>query len=474
MMKVLLLLTLAASILETRALLTSPRGMLRVCKSSLRMTSNSHEEAKQVAIIGAGAAGLAAARAFLRANESSSVKFEVSVFESRQSIGGIWDYGSTKSAVSNGEKSSAFNGEKKAGPMYKNLRTNLPKELMAFREFPWTSPDESYVTHSQVNKYLNDYCDEFGLRKCVKFGCSVKQLTVLDDKSKVETEWPQISIQWKHQESTRQQIFDTVCICNGHYALPSIPNLPGMQSFKGQILHAIEYDTPDSYANKTVLCIGARASGADIAKEIGLVATKVYLSDSSCIERKEYGNVVLMPRTLSANKEGGVHFSNEADAVRDIDVIIFCSGYDYDFPFINEDSKIDLKFVQGERRVTPLYEQLWHAKYPSVAFIGLPHSVVPFPMFEIQANVVREVCQLQFTGQDGILPPSTERLKAAELDAASGGPDDPGRIQDTHFLGSYQWDYCRKLAKLGGFYDQSTENYISTNKVRLCCDRIFS
>jgi hypothetical protein len=86
-------------------------------------------------------------------------------------------------------------------------------------------------------------------------------------------------------------------------------------------------------------------------------------------------------------------------------------------------------------------------------------------LFEIQANAVRIASQQQNAGINGFLPSLSERLKHAEKAALSGGPDDPGRVQDTHFLGSYQWDYCRRLAKISGFYDKEIENYIATNKV---------
>lgn len=277
-------------------------------------------------------------------------------------------------------------------------------------------------------------------------------------------------VAWKCDGETYQQTFDNVLICNGHYALPSYPNLQGIDAFKGRVIHAIEYDNPDEFKGKTVLCVGARASGADIAREIGQVANKVYLSDSTSAEKKEFDtNVVLMPRTQHVDEEGVVHFSssqtNQEQEVGDIDVIIFCSGYDYCFPFINKDSNLDLQCVPGERRVSPLYEQLWHANYPSISFIGLPHSVVPFPLFEIQANAVRIASQQQNSGISGFLPSLSERQKHAEKAALSGGPDDPGRVQDTHFLGSHQWDYCLGLAKISGFYDKDIENYIATNKV---------
>ncbi len=80
-----------------------------------------------------------------------------------------------------------------------------------------------------------------------------------------------------------------MCICNCHYAVPSFPPISGLKGFLGTVIHAVEYDYPDDFAGKTVLCVGARASGGDISREIGSVAdTRVYLSNLTCNWREEF------------------------------------------------------------------------------------------------------------------------------------------------------------------------------------------
>lgn len=407
-------------------------------------------ETKKIGIIGGGAAGLATARAFLRENEhNQNTQYDVTVLESRDSIGGIWKYeDQTKTG--------------KDRPMYRNLRTNLPKELMAFRELPWggDGKEASYVTHKDVLEYLELYANKFDLQKCINFRSTVKHLKVLDNE--------QISLEWTTSTGengnveTHRETFDNVCVCNGHYARPSIPKLRGFDNFRGNFIHAIEYDNPEPYTGKTVLCVGARPSGLDLCREIALVAKHVYLSDSTCDKMQTFGNVFLMPRTQSVDADGAVHFyspnfTKEEHVADDIDAIVFCSGYDYDFPFIDEESNINITFTPGERRVQPLYEQTWHAEVPTLSFIGIPHSIVPFPLSEIQAQAVVSQTKQQ------TLPCLSDRLAAASADANSGGPSKT-RVQDTHNLGSFQWDFCRRIAKIGGNYDEEMEKFIATNK----------
>jgi hypothetical protein len=69
-----------------------------------------------VAVIGAGASGLAAARILSRNGLAPTV------LEQSSQIGGVWDYKVSSSSH----------------PMYRGLRTNLPREIMAFREKKWT------------------------------------------------------------------------------------------------------------------------------------------------------------------------------------------------------------------------------------------------------------------------------------------------------------------------------------------------
>jgi hypothetical protein len=72
------------------------------------------------------------------------------------------------------------------------------------------------------------------------------------------------------------------------------------------------------------------------------------------------------------------------------------------------------------------------------------------------------------------LPDLTTRLQQAAVDAASGGEgkaQGTGRVpQDTHFLGSAQWEYCRRMAEHAGLYNDSrVKDYLATNQVCPCC-----
>ncbi len=391
-----------------------------------------------VAIVGGGAAGLAACKAFKCRIPGATVH----VYESSSSIGGVWNYAS---------QSNGNSGRKKSNPMYANLRTNLPKELMSYRSHPWktptpSTPRASFVTHTETLSYLQSYAVAHNLTPHIKLNTRVSSVK-LSAEGKVNVDGI---------------AYDHCVIANGHYSLPSVPRslLSSSEQFKGDIIHSIEYDEPSEeiFGDRVVLCVGGRASGSDIAREISTVARKVYISDSSGGGDQQVmeadGNVVPVART-GGFKNGDVVLE-DGTVLSDVDSVIFCTGYDYDFPFLRG-SNIPLEALPGERRVSPLYKQLWHADYPQISFLGLPHSVVPFPLFEIQGEAVAEQAAMEFGG----LPGREERVREADRDSRGGGPKGPGRVQDTHYLGDHQWDYCLDIA---GFAGVDVMDLVSTNK----------
>lgn len=62
------------------------------------------------------------------------------------------------------------------------------------------------------------------------------------------------------------------------------------------------------------------------------------------------------------------------------DVILFCTGYRYSFPFLDESCKITI----DDNHIQPLYKHMIHIDIPSMCFIGIPFNVCTFQMFDLQ------------------------------------------------------------------------------------------
>ena len=82
---------------------------------------------KRAAVVGAGAAGLAAAKQLRQDGHS------VRVFEMSQDVGGVWQY----SAEAEDDPMGNPVEDRVHSSMYESLRTNLPREVMAFDALPF-------------------------------------------------------------------------------------------------------------------------------------------------------------------------------------------------------------------------------------------------------------------------------------------------------------------------------------------------
>lgn len=134
----------------------------------------------RVAVIGAGAAGLCAARHILsRPNVFASPV----VFELTDNIGGTWCYDERVGTFNNGRPihssmyrdlrcvsgcRCAFNGLPAAKWVLITNRTNLPKEVMMFPDFPFDSRLKSFMPHQEVQRYLEQYCQSHYIQPHIK------------------------------------------------------------------------------------------------------------------------------------------------------------------------------------------------------------------------------------------------------------------------------------------------------------------
>ena len=108
-----------------------------------------------------------------------------------------------------------------------------------------------------------------------------------------------------------------------------------------------------------------------------------------------------VPQVQSFDLDGSAVFS---DGTRGkFDVVLFCTGYFYHLPFLHS----SLLPKKTSSTLPCLYLDLFHCDYPSgkLAFIGIPWSVSPFPLSEVQACVVSHVLF------GGLRLPETEDMK---------------------------------------------------------------
>jgi hypothetical protein len=325
---------------------------------------------------------------------------------------------------------------------------------MAFLDYTFDSKGggenhwQRYPHHSKVLAYLERFADDFGILPLIRFQETVVKVTALEGSRWTITTQTSVTTQkdvTTHKSVTTQKSvptikrvvgeFDAVMVCNGHYSKARVPVLPGISDFQGLLLHSHNYRNATPFEGKRVVVLGTAASGADISREISGVAETVYWCGESFSfpAGATSRGVHLFPKPLCFSGND-LEFPQDV-VIKDVDIFLFCTGYEYEFPFLGTD--IVRVF---DNRVHPLYLDMVPPEWPSLAFIGLPFLVIPFPLFEMQARWFSKVL-----AGEAALPLSGEMnriVSQREAEFAKSGL----RNRHYHKLGDKQTDYVNKLA----------------------------
>ncbi len=185
------------------------------------------DRSQSYCIIGAGPAGLLAARA-LRA---AGIPYEQ--FDKNPDVGGIWDI--------NNEWS----------PMYETAHFISSKQVSHLPGYPMPDDYPDYPNHRQVFAYLKAFARDYGLYEDIQFETAVERT------ERTESGWTV----WFDNGEIRH--YRGLFLCSGNTWDPTMPDYPG--TFDGEIIHSVRYKHPDQFRDKRVLVVGGGNSGCDIA-----------------------------------------------------------------------------------------------------------------------------------------------------------------------------------------------------------------
>nr|XP_019537917.2 senecionine N-oxygenase-like [Aedes albopictus] len=372
---------------------------------------------KRYCVIGAGTAGLAAAKRILETGA------EVIVFEQTDQLGGTWNY--TDSV-----------GKDKYGldihtSMYQGLRTNLPKEVMGFPDFPIPEQKESYIPAEDILNFLKSYANRFDVTQHVRLEHHVVLVDIADTPKK----W-KVLVKNLPQQKMETFFFDYVFVCNGHYHTPRLPNIRNLELFEGKQLHSHDYRTPDHFKDEKVLVVGAGPSGMDLALEISKTALHVTLSHHTKEPFKTVfpANLIQKPDIAELTQNGALF---EDGSQEYFTVILYCTGYRYSFPFLSKNCGV----VVEDNYVHPLYKHCININQPTMTFIGLPYYVCAAQMFDLQARF----CLTYYTGKKKL--PTKEEMLADMHEQMKLKWMQGCRKSQSHMMGPAQGEYYDDLAR---------------------------
>lgn len=211
---------------------------------------------EQVAVIGAGPGGIAAAR-FLKDRG-----FAPKIFESYGKAGGQWCHANPNSGV------------------WPDMVTNTYLEATRFSDAEYPDGVALFPHNTDVLAYMQRYARDHGLLDDANFGCKLVVLETCRDGYRLTFE--------KDGQRT-VETFSKVVIATGRFNNPVIPAISGAEKFTGEmgIIHASNYKDPGAYRDKSVIVAGGSISALEIASDLAMLgAASVHLTQ----RRQRYVN----------------------------------------------------------------------------------------------------------------------------------------------------------------------------------------
>ncbi|KAH8964985.1 hypothetical protein BDL97_04G093800 [Sphagnum fallax] len=396
----------------------------------------------KVGVIGAGAAGLATTKELIHEGH------KVTVFEQSMQVGGLWVYDSKVDSDLLGVEPHR---KRVHSSVYASLRTNLPREVMSFIDFPFLTQqgrdERRYPSHKEVLLYLENFAKEFDLLHVIQFGTSVEHVELVTMDSTGEKQWKVVTTRKIDGivDEVKEELFDAMVVCSGHYFEPKIANIPGINNWPGKQMHSHNYRLAQPFTNQV------QAFGMDISRNVANVAKEVHLSgrswNSSVDFAKPMGqhqNIWPHSTVIRACEDGTVKFKEGSSTMAD--VIMHCTGYRYYYPFLDTKG-----LVTASNIIKPIYQHVFPPSLaPSLSFVGLPHKVLTFPLFQFQAKWIGMVLSGKVK-----LPPKNEMMESIQAFydqcEASGKP-----MHQCHDLVDIEFKYMDWLA------DQSGSEHLET------------
>ena len=193
-------------------------------------------------IVGAGMSGL------YMLHKIRSQGLSVKLIEAGDGVGGVWFW-------------NRYPGSRCDAPSIE-YSYSFSEEL--HNEWDWS---EVMVEQSELEDYLNFVADKFDLRKDIMMETTV-DTAHFDDQSKL----------WTVTTEQGQSFVVKYCImATGCLTVPNVPDLKGVDSFKGEIHHTARWPKEGvDYAGKKVAVIGCGSSGVQSIPVIAETASHLY------------------------------------------------------------------------------------------------------------------------------------------------------------------------------------------------------
>lgn len=189
-----------------------------------------------VAIVGAGFAGIGMAIKLKQAGRDDFV-----VLERAEEVGGTWQANT-----------------------YPGCQCDVPSNLYSFSFAPNPDWSKTFAMQPEIWDYLRRVADDFEIRSRIRLGCEVEGCA-----------WDEAAMRWRIETSSGELTARVLVTGAGGICEPSIPSLPGLESFEGAAFHTARWDHDHDLTGKRVAVVGTGASAIQVVPHIQPLAGKL-------------------------------------------------------------------------------------------------------------------------------------------------------------------------------------------------------
>jgi cation diffusion facilitator CzcD-associated flavoprotein CzcO len=181
------------------------------------------------AVVGGGFGGVGAAVMLRRAGYD-----DVTVFERGERVGGVWHHNT-----------------------YPGAACDVPSHLYEFSFAPNPRWSRRYAPQAEIQSYLEQVAGRYGVLDRIQTGTEVHRARWEDDRSR-----------WVLETSAGAHASDILITACGQLSVPSVPPLPGLESFAGPAFHTAAWRHDVDLTGKRVAVVGTGCSAIQVVPAI--------------------------------------------------------------------------------------------------------------------------------------------------------------------------------------------------------------
>jgi monooxygenase len=227
-----------------------------------------------VVVVGAGISGIGAGYFLQRDCPNKSFV----ILEGRESLGGTWDL---------------FR--------YPGVRSDSDMHTLGYSFKPWTA-EKSIADGPSILSYLNETVDQYALRQKIRFNTLVTAAS-----------WSSDTATWTltaTNSATNSAVTYTcnyLYMCSGYYSYKEgfTPHFPGVDTFRGTVVHPQKWPNSLDYAGKKVVVIGSGATAMTLVPAMAASANHVVMlqrSPTYVVSRPDKDSLALTLRKFLPEK----------------------------------------------------------------------------------------------------------------------------------------------------------------------------